>query len=123
MKWYADSDLAKQGIHVRLEVEDDLNLPEEIEITVFRILQECITNILRHAQAENAYIELFSAANSLVLVVEDDGIGFDLSEKKRGSGLTGMRERAALVGGSIEIDSERNTGTTVHVTIPLEAGP
>ncbi|MDX1584759.1 MAG: histidine kinase, partial [Thermoanaerobaculia bacterium] len=113
VKWYADSDLAERGIDVRLEVEDDLELPEEIEITVFRILQECITNILRHSQARNVYIELFANTSSLVMVVEDDGIGFDTSRKEHGSGLTGMRERAALVGGTIRIDRDQETAPSV----------
>lgn len=121
VKWYADSDLTRRGIAVDFEVEDELDLPEEVEITAFRILQECITNILRHAKAQNVSIELFRTADRLELMVEDDGIGFDPKTHQDGAGLTGMKERAALVGGRIRIDSDPEQGTSVHLTIPLES--
>ncbi|HUO83562.1 MAG TPA: ATP-binding protein, partial [Thermoanaerobaculia bacterium] len=122
VKWYAESDLLRRGIQVDFEVEDELDLPEEIEITAFRILQECITNILRHAKAQNVSIELFRTADRLELMVEDDGIGFNPRTHQDGAGLTGMKERAALVGGRIQIDSDPEQGTSVHLTIPLENG-
>lgn len=121
VKWYAEGDLASRGVEVHLEVEEDLVLPGEVEITAFRIFQECVTNILRHARAQNVSIELFRSSDRLILVVEDDGIGFDPKARKDGSGLMGMRERAALIGGCIEIDSEPGQGTTIHLTIPVGA--
>ncbi len=120
VKWYAESDLLRRGIQVDFEVEDELDLPEEVEITAFRILQECITNILRHAKAQNVSIELFRTSDRLELMVEDDGVGFDPRTHQDGSGLTGMKERAALVGGRIQVDSDPEQGTSVHLTIPLE---
>jgi signal transduction histidine kinase len=119
IQWYAESYLAPRGIEVGIEVEEGLELPSDVEITTFRIVQEIVTNILRHSAAENASIELYASGDELVLAVEDDGVGFLPAERTDGSGLVGMRERAALVGGRVEIDSEPGAGTSVRLTIPL----
>jgi len=134
VRWYAERYLEPEGIDVSLEVEEDLDLPDEVEITAFRIYQEIITNILRHAKADHVSIELEkrsgqaslerrrgSAPDRLMLAVEDDGVGFDAADLPGGgAGLVGMRERADLVGGTIEIDSEPGLGTHVRLEIPLE---
>ncbi len=120
VKWYAASYLEPAGLQVALEVEDDLALPAEVEITTFRIYQEIITNILRHARAESVSIELYARGGRLVLAVEDDGVGFDPGEKVAGAGLLGMRERASLVGGRLDVDSEPGMGAHVALEIPLE---
>jgi signal transduction histidine kinase len=110
----------RQGLSVSLEVEDALPSRPEIDITTFRIYQELVTNILRHAQAEHASIELYEHEGKLVLAVEDDGLGFNPNEKAEGAGITGMRERAGLVSGSIRFDSEPGMGTHVVVEIPIQ---
>jgi signal transduction histidine kinase len=122
IEWYASNYLSPRGLEVHLEVEEGLRLPPEIEITTFRIYQEIITNILRHSQAENVWIELYSARDKVVLTVEDDGVGFDVGTRGGGVGIVGMQERAAIVRGSIRIDSEPGTGTQVIVEFPLETG-
>ncbi len=119
VKWYGNNYLEKQGLEVRLEVEEELPLPADVEISVFRIYQEIVTNILRHAGAETVSVELYRTAGELVLAVEDDGRGFDPAAKSEGVGLVGMRERAELVGGSIRFDSEPGMGTHVQLRIPL----
>ncbi|MBI1958763.1 MAG: ATP-binding protein, partial [Candidatus Rokubacteria bacterium] len=81
--------------------------------------QELMTNILRHAQAEHVSIELYEREGTLLLAVEDDGVGFTPSETAEGTGITGMRERAALVNGSIRLDSEPGMGTHLVVEIPV----
>jgi|GEM_PF-1782136 len=140
VRWYAERYLEPEGIDVSLEVEEELELPDEVEITAFRIYQEIITNILRHAHAEHVSVELelhpalisvaaedagpeggAGAAGTLVLAVEDDGVGFEPDQQSGGgAGLVGMRERADLIGGTIEIDSEPGLGTHVRLRIPLE---
>lgn len=120
MKSYAEDHLMRQGVHVSLEIEQDLPSRPEIETVIFRIYQELVTNILRHAQAEHASIELYKHDGTLVLAVEDDGQGFDPDAKSEGAGITGMRERAALVNGTIRFDSETGMGTHVVVEIPLQ---
>ncbi|MCP4012403.1 MAG: sensor histidine kinase [Phycisphaeraceae bacterium] len=119
IEWYAANYLSPRGLEVRVEVEESLRLPPEIEITIFRIYQEIITNILRHSRAENAWIELYSTRGKVVLTVEDDGVGFDTEARAGGVGIVGMKERAAIVQGSIRIDSEPGTGTQVVVEFPL----
>lgn len=119
MKAYADDHLVRQGLAVSLEIEEGLPARPEIEITVFRIYQELMTNVLRHAEAEHVSVELYERDGALVLAVEDDGRGFEPGEKFAGVGITGMKERAALVNGAIHFDSEPGMGTHVELRIPL----
>ena len=119
LKSHAQEHLARQGLSLSLEIEEGLPARPEIEIATFRIYQELVTNILRHAQAEHVSIELYERDGRLVLAVEDDGVGFDPDAKSAGVGLTGMRERAALLNGSIRFDSEPGMGTHVVVEIPI----
>jgi two-component system sensor histidine kinase UhpB len=120
MKSYADDHLRRQGLSVNLEIDDQLPSHPEIETVIFRIYQELVTNILRHAHAEHVSVELYQTDGTLVLAVEDDGDGFDPEAKSEGAGITGMRERAALVNGVITFDSEAGEGTHVRVEIPLQ---
>jgi signal transduction histidine kinase len=120
MKSYADEHLVRNGLRVSLEIEDGLPPRREIETVIFRIYQELVTNILRHAKAEQVSIELYERDGRLVLAVEDDGQGFDPEAKSDGAGITGMRERAALVNGVIRFDTEPGAGTHVLVEIPLQ---
>jgi signal transduction histidine kinase len=119
MRSYADDHLTRHGVHVSLEIEDDLPSVAEVETVIFRIYQELLTNILRHADAEHVSVELFRRDTVLVLAVEDDGKGFDPTAKSGRAGITGMRERAALVNGTIMFDSEAGQGTHVLVEIPI----
>lgn len=119
VKWYASSYLDPEGIDVGLEVDEELELPPEVEITTFRIYQEIVTNILRHSKAEHVSVELYAGEGTLVLAVEDDGVGFEPRSDTAGAGLTGIRERASLVGGRVTIDSEPGMGTHVRLEIPL----
>jgi two-component system sensor histidine kinase UhpB len=102
-------------------------MPLAIEIVCFRITQEALTNILRHAGARNVWIELAVAGDKLKLTVRDDGKGFDLAEAHRramggGSiGLLSMEERAALADGRIEISTAPGAGTTVRAMFSLQA--
>jgi signal transduction histidine kinase len=123
VEWYAENYLKPRGVHVHLEVEEALALPDEVEIAAFRIYQEIVTNILRHAEAEDVSIELYTVEGRLILAVEDDGVGFVPEQKTEGVGLVGMRERAALVGGSLTLDSEPGFGTQVRLEIPLDQKP
>jgi len=98
-------------------------LSPEIEINLYRIVQEALNNVLKHAQAKHVSVLLESQEQSVVLIIEDDGVGFELDEKERlngkGLGLLGIKERALLVGGSAEIESSIENGTTIYVRIPL----
>lgn len=109
-----------------LELSEGLEgLPPEISTAAYRVVQECLTNIARHAQARRVDIEvgLSDAAPvaSLRVTVADDGKGFDSGAPQRGFGLMGMRERVKVLDGSCEIDTSSDRGTTVSVHIPLPA--
>jgi signal transduction histidine kinase/HAMP domain-containing protein len=119
MKSYAADHLTAAGVAVSLEIDDALPSRPEIEIATFRIYQEIVTNIVRHARADTVSIELYERDGRLVLAVEDDGVGFDPGTKSEGAGIVGMRERAALVNGTIEFDSEPGMGTHIVVEIPI----
>ena len=101
-------------------------LPREVETVFYRIAQEALTNVARHAEASHASILLERRQNAVVLVVEDDGQGFDVAqamsspEKHGRLGLYGVEERASLVGGRLVIESGPDAGTTLSVEIPVE---
>jgi signal transduction histidine kinase len=117
---HARQHLVGQGLKVSLEIDETLASQPAIDTTIFRIYQELATNILRHAQAEHVTIELFERDGRRILDVEDDGLGFDAEGTFDGAGVTGMRERAALVNGTIRFDSEPGEGTHVVVEIPIQ---
>jgi len=96
-------------------------LPSRIEVPLYRIVQEAITNIVSHANATRAGVVVLRQQRTVTLVVEDNGQGFDVASApgSRCLGLTGMKERAALVGGECLIESKPGAGTTIRVTIPL----
>lgn len=95
--------------------------PLEVETALYRIAQEAITNIMRHANATEASIVLIRRPGEVILIVEDNGQGFSANPPQhRTLGLLGMRERTTLVGGSITIDSAEGKGTTVRVVVPLK---
>lgn len=100
-------------------------LPLDIEVTLYRIIHEALTNAARHAQAENVSILVQRREGVVLAIVEDDGKGFDLAavqsvEVNRRFGLLSMEERAQLVGGRLTVESSIGRGTTVFVEIPLE---
>lgn len=97
-------------------------LKPAIEINLYRIAQEALNNVIKYAKAENVSVMLKKRDGSVVLIIEDDGIGFDPEEKKKstnGLGLVGMSERAAFCKGKLEIESAPGTGTTIFARVPL----
>ncbi|MFF5988823.1 AAA family ATPase [Prauserella flavalba] len=95
-------------------------IPPSVETALFRIVQEALTNVGRHSRATEASVVLVSSGDTVRVVVEDDGIGFDVDRNRQGRslGLTGMRERARLAGGRLTVDSQPGQGTTVMVEVP-----
>lgn len=132
LRWYLDRTAQRSNIQVHPTIESaGKRFPEYIETTCFRVAQEAITNIIRHAQAKNIWVILKSNANGkkgLTLSIQDDGIGYDLQEAlekaARGTslGLLGMRERVFLAGGEIEIHSIPKQGTVLTVHFPEQPG-
>jgi signal transduction histidine kinase len=106
-------------IHLEIQLGEE-RLPSEVETTLYRIVQEALTNVARHAQATGVSILLRRRPSSVAMVVEDDGGGFDPHAARDGGlGLAGMRERVALVGGRLRVESAPGSGTTVAVEVPL----
>ncbi len=102
---------------------DSLNLvqvPQVVETACYRIVQEALTNVARHAQASQVWITLICDEQGLHLTIRDDGQGFDMEEAgKRGLGLIGMQERAKMLGGALHIESSPGVGTAIQGVIPL----
>jgi PAS domain S-box-containing protein len=100
-------------------------LGPDVETNLYRIAQEALNNILKHADAKEVSVTLNQSAKEAVLVIEDDGRGFDPAKTHSGAdgglGLIGMRERATLVGGNLEIESHDGGGTAIYARIPLSA--
>jgi signal transduction histidine kinase len=97
-----------------------VHLTPAVEMVVLRIVQEALNNVLRHSQSQKAEVRVTQTDHELRVGIQDWGIGFDPSHvKKTRYGLTGMRERARLFGGTTEIDSSPGKGTRINVTLPL----
>ncbi|MFC4947270.1 histidine kinase [Pseudonocardia sp. GCM10023141] len=102
---------------------EDVRLPEHIEIALYRIAQECLQNIVKHAQATSADLHFGVRDGRVRLEVTDDGVGFDAAgdDVSSGYGMQSMTERAELVGGTLQVTSRPGGGTTVVATVPLPA--
>jgi signal transduction histidine kinase len=114
--------------YLKIEVEfhttglKEKRLSPHVEINLYRIAQEALNNVSKHAAAKHVSLLLESQGQSVVLIIEDDGVGFDPREKssEKGLGLPGIKERALLVGGTAEIESSPKNGTTIYVRIPVQ---
>jgi signal transduction histidine kinase len=111
----------ESGVHVDVEAQiGDERLPEAVETTLYRIVQEALTNVTKHAEARRLSITLTRKNGSIVAIVEDDGKGFDpAAAESDGLGLLGMRERLALVGGKLRIEAAAGAGTTIAAEVPV----
>ncbi len=125
LRWYAKRFQKHYNVSVRLEIHySAASLPPDSETTVFRITQEALANVAKHADAESAGVRLTEFRNYIELLVVDDGAGFYPSDvlrgngSKKGWGLLGIQERAQLLGGTCRIESSPGQGTRVQVTIP-----
>jgi signal transduction histidine kinase len=117
----------RHGLAVDLEAVglEGVRLPPPIETALYRIAQGALTNVVQHACANKVSLLLAARAGTVILIVEDDGCGFAVDQLIHGPldehwlGLSGMRERAALLGGRLTIESGQGSGTTVFVEIPV----
>jgi PAS domain S-box-containing protein len=126
LRWYADGFSERSNIKVDLEIPGDFGrLPDELEIAMFRIVQECLTNIHRHSGSTTATIRLHQEGNRLAVQVQDSGKGIPLEKQheliesgRGGVGFAGMRERLRHLGGTLEIQSD-GSGTVVSATLKV----
>lgn len=107
------------GIKPDCKIDLPSSLPTEINTTIYRIVQESLTNICKHAEATSVTIGLFAQAQMIHLAIEDNGKGFNKAQNTTGFGLQGMRERAIALGGQLNIHSELATGCCISVSFPL----
>jgi signal transduction histidine kinase len=124
LRWYVARVQAQAGLAARLTVRgESKRLRPELETTLFRIAQEALTNVTRHAHAGQVEVVLSFEPDLLSLEVKDDGVGFDAeatSVAPSSLGLIGMRERAQLMGGAMAVRARPGEGTQLSVTVPLE---
>lgn len=122
---YLDQWKEQSGVSTHLTIEGDIHLRPSIELQLVRIVQEALTNVRKHSRAANVRLNLQRRNGSLVMSVNDDGVGFDPAAKHRGEfprfGLATMRERAESIGGTLHIDSLPGRGTTVRFEMPMTA--
>jgi len=125
LRWYLDRQIREFVIPHLKAPRREKRFPSEIETTCFRVAQEALTNVVRHAKATHVWIEIGHTTRELQLGIRDDGVGFDVvAARSRAAGggslgLLGMQERVRLCGGSLEITSSPGAGTKLLATIPL----
>jgi PAS domain S-box-containing protein len=126
LRWYVTRYAERLGIEVEFDAIDlGDRLAAEIETALYRIVQEALTNIAKHAHARRVHLRLSRKASRVTASIEDDGIGFDVQERMAadapgsGAGLFGMQERVALWGGTFTIQSRPDQGTRIFVELPL----
>ena len=130
LRWLADRFERTTGIDAHLSMDEVPNLPPEMETACFRVAQEALTNVARHAQARNVWIDLHLVEDALDLRVRDDGVGFDATAAYARAlggasmGVLGMQDRVSLAGGDYEVSTRPGSGTEVKARLPLgEKGP
>jgi signal transduction histidine kinase len=116
----AETFQARSGLETVVQANIDGRLPPEIETVLYRVVQEALTNVAKHAAAEHVSIVLRSRDGSVAAIIDDDGRGF-VQENVRDEalGLLGMRERLALIGGTLEVESSTDAGTTIAAVVPV----
>jgi len=124
-RWLVEDSQQRLYLNVDLLIEDLASamthpLPMAYETALFRIAQESLTNIARHARAQKATIALTLDQQYISLTIQDDGCGYDPKQRHTGSGIVGMRERATLLKGTLSIQSHPGKGTTVQVMLPYQ---
>ncbi|MEY8689511.1 MAG: PAS domain S-box protein [Leptothrix sp. (in: b-proteobacteria)] len=124
VSWQANQFSQRSGVRVVLALDAvDLIKDDAVATALYRIVQESLTNVARHAQATRVDLSLRADAAAILLAIRDDGQGMDTGARRAGLGLVGIRERAMALGGTLEIRSDADKGTTIEVRIPLPAAP
>ena len=120
LAWQTREFTRHSALEVSLNLLDGALVKDnEVATALFRIVQEALTNVVRHAQATQLQIGLTQRDGQLVLTIHDNGIGFDGLVRKGGVGLVGMRERCSAIGGTFGIESSPGTGTTISVSVAI----
>jgi signal transduction histidine kinase len=126
LRWYVDKFSQREDVEIELDVIGlEERVPPEIETALYRVIQEALMNVARHAQANEVRLRLEQQSKAVTVTIEDDGRGFDIEELQatefplKGLGLAGMKERISLLGGRLDIHSKPGEGARVDIEIPL----
>jgi signal transduction histidine kinase len=126
IKWYVEKIKEKSNLEINYILEfNPKEFSKDFSITIFRIIQEGLTNVVRHAEATEVLLKVIQEDNEIEIFIKDDGKGFDVEQvfkdinKGRALGLLGIKERVELLDGRIEIKSEIQKGTEIRINIPL----
>jgi signal transduction histidine kinase len=125
LQFLTDGISRRMQLSIRIQSSLQSRYDPNVETVLYRIVQEALTNVAKHAHAKNVEIQLTNVAKNLHCVVHDDGVGFDAPsvlscKERRGLGLVGIRERLMAVGGTLQIASRVGQGTELVVKIPVE---
>jgi signal transduction histidine kinase len=122
LEWQARQHSRLCGVPVSVDLDGAENLSDSQRTCVYRVVQEALTNIARHAQARNIEVSVKTSENVISILVRDDGSGFDVEEagSGKGLGLLGIKERVRQLGGEASIESQRGLGTRLKAWLPLE---
>lgn len=122
LEWHVRDFTRRYGVPVQLHVDGEFDtLPDHYRTCVYRVVQEALTNCIRHARAGRIEVSVSGRADSLDLTVTDDGVGFDVVRRRNGLGLRGIEERVRELEGMVTIRSSKGAGTTLMVRLPLRA--
>lgn len=125
IRWYTRFALEQYGISIEFDLAETVRLDSHLETLLFRVTQEAVSNILRHANAKQVTIRLYQENERMCLEIEDDGQGFDVglvvgdAVYRKKVGLLGIQERVSLVSGEVNIESKPGKGTHLHICVPI----
>jgi len=128
LRQYAADRLGDVGVNVNVRASNmDRRLPGQVETAIFRVFQEAINNIYKHAGARNVSVRLTRDDGKVIASISDDGKGFDVDsnegvDKNGGLGLVGIKERVSLLGGTLNIKSKPGKGTELRIEVPVPDG-
>jgi signal transduction histidine kinase len=130
LRWLVDQQARPAGLNAQFAARSSgTDLPADLAIACFRIAQEALTNVVRHARARRAWVDLWQDEAEVRLTIRDDGIGFNPGEARRRAsrgaslGLLGIQERVELLGGRVAIESEPGRGASIRAWFPATPAP
>jgi len=121
LRHLTDAFVGRTRVPVDLEIVGQAAVPTDVQVALYRVAQEALNNVIKHAHASRATVRLDVCADRAALEVVDDGVGFEPALRGGdGYGLPGMRERAARLGGTLTVESAPDAGTAIDVVVPID---